>query len=281
MNEQLAAPVEREATPGISMFNGQCHWSPAPQIMEWLKQLVPSVDGPKIADIGPGERPFPWANILVGRDIKPEGLPAGRAYELVDVPDFNTRKLPFNDLELDFCFCRHVIEDLDDPAALLGEMARVAKTLYVESPSPIAELARGVDWPRRDQIDGNAFKAKYRGYAHHRWIFWPNGGAVNYVAKWPIAEFYDLGMEQGRINELLDKGPLYWNCYWLWTPSQTSRVFNRLRHEREYTVLGNYRDILAASIDQYLDHTDAFLENCGIPAPSRMSTAEETTEKRK
>jgi hypothetical protein len=63
-----------------------------------------------------------------------------------------SEKLPFADKEFDFVYSRHVLEDSWNPFALCEEMSRVGKSGYIETPSPIVELGRGVDQYRVDTI---------------------------------------------------------------------------------------------------------------------------------
>ena len=59
--------------------------------------------------------------------------------------DINFTPLPFKDLEVDFIYCRHVIEDIENPGYALKEMFRVSKEVYIETPSPMVESSRYID----------------------------------------------------------------------------------------------------------------------------------------
>ena len=68
--------------------------------------------------------------------------------------------LPYPDDYFDYAFCGHTIEDLENPEPLLRELARVARTACIETPSRLAEQTTGV----RDRI------CDEQGYSHHHWI---------------------------------------------------------------------------------------------------------------
>ncbi len=65
---------------------------------------------------------------------------------------------PFEDGEIDFVICSHVLEDVRDPLWVCSEMMRVAKRGYIEVPSRVAESCRGWESER------------IAGLSHHRWL---------------------------------------------------------------------------------------------------------------
>lgn len=83
------------------------------------------------------------------------------------------RPFPFPDKFFDFAICCGTLEDIRDPVRVCREMSRVAKAGYVETPSPLMELTRGVD-PR-----GRA----YVGYCHHRWLVDVEEGGLIFLFK--------------------------------------------------------------------------------------------------
>jgi hypothetical protein len=50
------------------------------------------------------------------------------------------------------CHLPHMLEDMYNPFPICAEMSRVAKAGYVETPSPVAELCRGVDGDKPPSI---------------------------------------------------------------------------------------------------------------------------------
>lgn len=97
------------------------------------------------------------ARVLWGQDLPDHAPPAERWF----VHDIcNSDPFPFPDKFFDFVFCSHTLEDVRDPVRVCGELSRVSKAGYVETPSPLIELTRGMDPAGRGWI----------GYAHHRWL---------------------------------------------------------------------------------------------------------------
>lgn len=178
-------------------------WGPNTLVMEWLKK---EFSGGKVLDVGPGHHPLTWATKAVdfAATINNAACP-------VDVCDFATNALPYSDKEFDFVYCRHVLEDMWNPFGICKEMSRVGRAGYIEMPSPICEIGRGVD----------GGSPPYRGYHHHRFLGWTvqnnktNKPALMVASKYPFIEY--LNFDEGRVDELLRKGDgRYWNTYYLW-----------------------------------------------------------------
>lgn len=156
-----------------------------------------------------------------------EGLPNIPKDKLVSV-DLNRERLPFEDKSFDFIYCRHVIEDMYNPFLLLSEMSRVGKAGYIETPSPSAELGRGVD--------GNS--PPYRGYHHHHYMAWVVDGELRIVAKYPLVEY--LVLEDEEIIENL-ASPEHWNTHYLW---ENEIKFSHRRNGYEYLLTRDYAMML-------------------------------------
>lgn len=168
--------------------------------------------------------PFPRADAFV--DIrKLPSIPE----EKFKSADLNLEPLPYGDKEFDFIYCRHVLEDMNNPIMLLREMSRVGKAGYVEMPSPTAELARG--------IDGNS--PPFRGYHHHHYIGWVAENELRIVAKYPLIEYIVLDEED--IIQTLLAGPENWNTHYLW---QDEIKFSHRRNGYEYLLTRDYAMML-------------------------------------
>lgn len=172
----------------------QKFWAPVPNVVDRLVRQIPS--GAKVLDVGPGHSPFRRADVSV---------------DFVDAPgaanqvkcDFGLEPLPFGDKSFDFVYCRHTLEDMFNPFHVLSEMSRVGKAGYIETPSPICEMTRGVD----------GGSPHYRGYHHHRFFVWNDGGALQFLSKYPVVEY----LSDGPYETKLKGGPKYWNTYFMWS----------------------------------------------------------------
>lgn len=106
---------------------------------------------------------------------------------------------PFADGEIDFAVCAHTLEDVRDPIWVCSELARVARSGYIEVPSRLEEQTWGVH-------------AECVGWAHHRWLIDVADGAIEFVHKLHsihadpsfsfFPEFVDRLTPEDRVSEL-------------------------------------------------------------------------------
>lgn len=203
-------------------------WPPIEPLVKWLANKIP--DGAKVLEIGPGFVPFPKANMHVDyRD--PPNIPADKKVNV----DFSVKPLPFPDKSFDFVYCRHVLEDMYDPFHLIVEMQRVGKSGYIETPSPFAELCRGVD----------GSSPPFRGYHHHRYIIWVHEGELRFISKYPLIEYIRFTEED--ITKALRQGAKFWNTYFLWDDKIN---FKHLESGPDYVITRDYAAILKSAMDQ-------------------------------
>jgi hypothetical protein len=204
------------------------HWAPIESLVRWLANRLPAEA--KVLEIGPGFVPFPRATMFVDYKDLPN-IPADKKISI----DLAIQKLPFADKSFDFVYCRHVIEDMYNPFLLCSEMERVGKAGYIETPSPIAELGRGVDGE----------SPPFRGYHHHRNIVWVHEGELRLVAKYPIVEY--LRFNEDEIASSLREGPRFWNTYYLW---QDKINLKHIQNGPDFELTRDYSSILKNATDQ-------------------------------
>jgi hypothetical protein len=137
-----------------------------------LRQIAPS---DLVLDIGGWAQPFNRANYVI--DIMPyetRGIfgytGPGREFfskETWIIHDVSSKTpLPFDDKEIDFVICSHVLEDIRDPIYLCSEIVRIGKKGYIEVPSRTVESIMGLEKPH------------YAGYYHHRWLIEIKGSEI-------------------------------------------------------------------------------------------------------
>lgn len=203
------------------------HWAPADALVQWLANRLPA--DAKVLEIGPGFIPFPRATMFVDYKDLP-GIPADKKISI----DLATEALPFADKSFDFVYCRHVLEDMYNPFLLLREMERVAKAGYIETPSPIAEMGRGVD----------GASPPFRGYHHHRFVIWVHEGELRFVSKYPIIEYFRFPEEE--IISRLREGPQTWNTHYLW---EDKINYRHLQNGPDFEVTRDYASMLKNAMD--------------------------------
>ncbi len=212
------------------------HWGPVPEVVVFLNKLLPPEA--KVLEIGPGTAPFRRADAYVDFVDIP-GIPADRMHKC----DIATERLPFKDKQFDFVVCRHTLEDMYNPFPVCAEMSRVAKAGYLETPSPVAELGKGVDGG-----DHN-----FRGYHHHRFIGWSSEGEFRLISKYPLVEH--LPFNDDMLVALLRKSAMHWNSYHLWADELKVK---HVQSPLDYDIPRQYASVLKDAVNQSIVSANLF-----------------------
>ena len=143
----------------------------------------------RVLDAGGWYRPFNLATHVI--DLNPyESRRVNDALDPEDderftadtwiVQDVCNSPWPFPDKTFDFVVCSHLLEDVRDPITVCGELCRVGKAGYIETPSRIREIF----------CKKKHFFAKYLlgnfpeiGFHHHRWFVEIEGTHLRFIAK--------------------------------------------------------------------------------------------------
>ncbi len=116
----------------------------------WQRRMRIPVGGHALVlDIGSGDKPHWRADVLLdwmpGREDGAQR--SGHESARISRPLFHgdAGDMPFSDGAFDYVVCSHLLEHVRDPAAVIGEMMRVATAGYIEVPE--AASAKIVDFP--------------------------------------------------------------------------------------------------------------------------------------
>ena len=101
---------------------------------------------------------------------------------------------PFEDNQFDYVICSQTLEDVRDPIRVCQEIARVGRAGYIETPTAITELTRGIQSPY------------WCGWQHHRWLVEEADGGLVFFGKqhhvhsplWPSVRSPRLLSARGR-----------------------------------------------------------------------------------
>lgn len=93
-----------------------------------------------VLEIGSGDNPNPRSNVLLDRFLGSDNRERGGDL-VVDRPFVvaDAHHLPFKEGAFAYIICSHILEHMDDPVLFAGELSRVGKAGYIQSPSEIAE----------------------------------------------------------------------------------------------------------------------------------------------
>jgi SAM-dependent methyltransferase len=129
----------------------------------FLKARLPR--GARVLDIGSGHNPWFRSNVLLDRFVDDQTercgpiLTGGREFVEGDATN-----LPFPDKSFDFVYCSHIAEHIDDIAQFFGEIQRVGKAGYIETPNYLFEQMVGT--------------------TTHTWALWVQDGVLHAERKW-------------------------------------------------------------------------------------------------
>jgi len=190
---------------------------PIPSIIRYF--VSENKNNKKVLEIGPGSTPFPLSTHFIDHVVTRPNV--------VNI-DICNEKFPFDDNEFDFVYARHVLEDVQNPTVLFKELVRVGKKGYIETPSVIAEVARHID----------ASSPPWRGYVHHRYLFWNSENTLICIPKYPFIEYIDF---PDTHMFLLD--PFNWNNYYQWDCQSQAKI-KELKNCIDYDISMNYKTII-------------------------------------
>jgi len=179
-----------------------------------------------VLEVGSGQNPFERTDVcldLHGPD-KPIGgrkgwEKLGRWFSKIDHRPFivgDGQDLPFKNKALDFVFCRHVLEHVEDPVKMCDELCRVGKAGYVSLPSCYLEILIG--------------------FSYHRWVCYYIGDELIFTSNRYFLKQERFTTKDGKwLHVLKEKDPLVfelttiknpdiWEISFVWKDSLKSRI---------------------------------------------------------
>jgi SAM-dependent methyltransferase len=186
-----------------------------------------------VLEIGSGSRPHPRSSVLIDRYLADDSQREGRRL-VRDARPFvlaDAQALPFRDGAFDYCICMHVLEHVDDPAAMLREMQRVARAGYIETPTELHDWLFAV--PPYTTI--------------HKWYVNLHNGELILTRKTPdlaehrFAHLLDyLRHEDAYLERWIEKRPHLFTTQYHWNGTMNFRVAGQ-------SIYGNIRNDQAAA----------------------------------
>ena len=173
-----------------------------------LRELASASE--RVLDVGGWYQPFNLATHVIDLwpfetrrqhdPLDPEDPPRFSAASW-RVHDVCVTPWPYPDKFFDFVFCSHLLEDVRDPIAVCGELKRVARAGYIETPSRLREIfAKGRFAPLR-ALTGALPEI---GFSHHRWFVELEGVHLRFTAKMgALAQHRKYYLTRGDIGRKL------------------------------------------------------------------------------
>jgi ubiquinone/menaquinone biosynthesis C-methylase UbiE len=176
----------------------------------------------------------------------------------IKLADASSERLPYENKEFDFVYCRHVIEDLWNPVHALKEISRIAKEGYIETPSALCEMTK--------DVDGGEKYVPYRGYNHHRYIVWNDDGVLNILPKFPIVEHINF-KEEEKLEKLLED-PFNW-CTFFYFENDIHYKLHEMGREQDFVfyndsyfkIINNAMNAGIQNSNQQIERIKTWIEN--------------------
>lgn len=194
----------------------------------------------KIIELGPGNIPFKLANYSVdidGTKLKDDNVTSINC-------DLDVNRLDYPTNYFDFCYARHIVEDVQNPDFLFKNITDQCRAGYIETPSPLVECTYN--------IDGESMW-KYRGYRHHRYVVWTEGNELHMMPKLPLIESVKFNEEV--LERITAQSALYWNNYYWWDKDKGENP--KCVMHKTFEIVDEYPDMLQRAIDASIRNSES------------------------
>ena len=227
-------------------------WEPNKSVIKIIENMCLSNNYVKILEVGPGFVPFSLATDFIGcnENIK----------NYIDI-DIDKDKFPYEDNTFDFIYCRHVLEDIQNPDFALKEIFRISSGCgYIETPSPLIEITKNVD--------GMPNSSLYSGYIHHRYIVWSNieKNEIYFLPKYSCILDNILSINDNSksyMYSLINNYPIYWNNYFIYNASNKPKVImykNGVNFNiKNTTMIEEYLYLIGRAVNESIENTNYFI----------------------
>jgi SAM-dependent methyltransferase len=230
------------------------HWAPIKDVAKSIAIHCETNKYELVLEIGPGQVPFEKATNFIGCNES--------VTNYVEV-DIDKEPLPFPNNHFDFVYCRHVLEDIQNPDFAMNEIIRVSRYGgFVETPSPLIEATKNVD--------ASDYTHLYCGYIHHRYLVWSSieKNEIYFLPKYSCILDHIVDIHNPTIYKLINNCPIYWNNYFVFNSgeSDTPKIIV-YKNGVHFNIKGNnqqmiqeYTELVVRAINESIQNTNYFFE---------------------
>ena len=235
------------------------YWFVHPVIIQKLVDYCRKHGCNNVIDVGCSRKAFPVATHCIDfSDVisSVDGIPIENKMKI----DIDFQQIPMDNQYFDFCYCRHTLEDIQNPNFAFQEMVRCSRRGYIETPSPLIEVQRRVD---AMSMNGDE-NINYCGYIHHRYIVWTDRktNTLYFLPKYPIIEYTSfLGPFIKRLTYIANTYPVYWNNYYLWDDLNNLPNVFVYKNGVNFVVQTDYAPLLYEAIMSSFENTQHFINS--------------------
>lgn len=109
------------------------------------KLVLPVASDGLVLDVGSGGCPYPRSDVLLEKYLGAIHRTGGRLIADRPLVLGDAERMPFKDKAFDFVIASHVLEHMSQPERFLGELMRVARAGYIETPNALFERLNPYD----------------------------------------------------------------------------------------------------------------------------------------
>lgn len=154
---------------------------------------------------------------------------------------------------LQFNWLHQWLQKHADPVEALTKFVSTTETGFIETPSPMLELLRGVD------VDAGARKC--RGYFQHRYIMWTHENVLHIVPKLPCIEQMEFVDEERLWYECVNVYPIFWHNYM----SYSGKAMQYMMHDVTHMSVAQYRQLLLLAVRESALNTKTMFPQWFLP----------------
>jgi len=227
------------------------YWMPIENINNNIEYFCVKNNLKNVLEIGPGNIPFSLSTKTIGYNEKIK--------DCIEL-DIDVNQLPFENKSTDFVYSRHTLEDIQNPDFCMSEIIRISDSGYIETPSPLIEVTKGVDALSKS--------IHYAGYVHHRYIVWSDieKCEIYFLPKYSaiIDNYFNPdNNDKLKIYNIINNNPIYWNNYFIWKDKTPKIIMykNGINFGVKNHIVDDYIQILYQAINISIKNTEYFINH--------------------
>lgn len=227
------------------------YWFPIKDVINKVENFCIQNNYKNILEIGPGKVPFSLSTKTIGYNEY--------VNDYIEL-DIDINKLPFQDKAFDFVYSRHTLEDIQNPDFCMNEIIRISNSGYIETPSPLIEVTKGVDALNKS--------CNYAGYIHHRYIIWSDIDKceIHFLPKYSciIDNYFEPDNDiREKMYNIINNYPIYWNNYFIWKDKTPKIIIykNGVNFGVKNHIVDDYISLIYQAIDTSIKNTEYFCKS--------------------
>ena len=228
--------------------NKMNYWAPIKEVRDCVEKFCKDNNYKQILEIGPGLIPFPLATKTIGCNEK--------VRDYIDI-DIDVTPLPFDNKSFDFVYSRHTLEDIQNPDFVMREIVRISNSGFIETPSPLIEITKGVDFTSETN--------NYTGYIHHRYIIWSNieKCEIYFLPKYSVIIEHFMKL---NVNSDIYRSSMNWNNYFIWKDKEPKIIVykNAVNIGLKNNLAEDYVNLLVEATKSSVENTNYFIKNYNV-----------------